>query len=285
MLHGVHVLGSRLRHTKALERQRWLWDRVEPTWKWAFGRLSRRDGFLTHLNGDVFRLEYEVGARYERADKHAYETLTYGEWTKAIAPGMTTLDIGAHYGFFSLAAAARVGPQGRVYAFEPAPATLAILRGHVRLNRFTDRLIVVPKVVADTVGVVKFYSEGTSMSASLGKRNLEELCPRHPAPGAIDETMVQSTTIDLFGREQGIRPDVIKVDVEGAELLTLRGGRDTLIAFRPRVLCEIHPLQMAHVGHTVDELRQFVDSVNYTIRPLDEPGANRIFHVWLESRS
>ncbi|HVT39905.1 MAG TPA: FkbM family methyltransferase [Gemmatimonadaceae bacterium] len=241
--------------------------------------LTRRRGFPTHVNQDVFNLVYDVGARYERSDKHAYEPAIYHEWTGALLPGMTVLDIGAHYGFFSLAAALRVGSEGRVYAFEPAPATLQILRDHVRLNRLDNRMTVVPQVVGDAEGEVKFYFDGTSMSASVGRSNIEELCPQHH--DVITETIVPCTTIDAFCRAQSIIPGLIKIDVEGAELLALRGAVETLRNVRPQVLCEIHPLQMMTLGYAVHDLERFLAGVGYTMTRIDQPSPQGIFHAWL----
>jgi FkbM family methyltransferase len=196
---------------------------------------------------------------------------------------MAVLDIGAHYGFFSLAAALRVGSLGRVYAFEPAPATLQILRDHVRLNRLDKRMIVVPRVVGDVEGEVKFYFDGTSMSASLGRGNIEDLCPQHH--DVVTETIVPCTTIDAFSRAQSIIPRVIKLDVEGAELLALRGAVETLRDARPRILCEVHPLQMMTLGCTVNDLERFLEDVDYGMTRIDQPGPQGIFHAWLGSRA
>ncbi len=280
MLHALHVMASRLRHVPLLERQRWLWDTIEPAWQRAFARLTRRRGFLTHVNDDVFLRTYEVGARYERADKHAYEPAVYGEWAAALRPGMCVVDVGAHYGFFSLAAARRVGPGGHVFAFEPSPATVAVLQEHVRLNAWEGRVTVVPMVAGDRDGEVSFFTYGTSMAASLGRANVKDLNPERPKE--VREERLPSTTLDTFCRSRGVTPGLLKIDVEGAELLVLRGAAGLLAGARPRVLCEIHPRQMENVGSSLAEFEAFVRQARYTIRPLADPNPMGIFPSWLE---
>ena len=146
MFEKLHDLGSRVRHTPVLERQRWLWDTVEPAWQRMFARISDQQGFATHINGDIFKLTYEWGSRYDRLDQRAYEPVVYAALTEAIREGMTVFDIGAHIGMFTLGTAKRVGSKGRVYAFEPSPETALILERHVALNAWQDRVEVVRAV-------------------------------------------------------------------------------------------------------------------------------------------
>ena len=77
MLITLHTIGSRIRHSRFLEGQGWLWEKVEPYWQRAFERLSRRRGFLTHVNGDRYRLVYTFGSRYDRHDHRVYEPSFY----------------------------------------------------------------------------------------------------------------------------------------------------------------------------------------------------------------
>lgn len=280
MFHALHVLGSRLRHIPLLERQRWLWSAIEPAWQRSFALLTGRRGFLTHINDDVFRLDYAVGARYERHDRRTYEPVAYDAWSSAIRSDMTVMDIGAHYGFFSLAAAVRVGPGGRVYAFEAAPETVAVLARHVRLNRFSDRIVVVAKVVHDRVGLVSFFTYGTSMAASLGRANVEDLNPEHPP--LAREVILPSTTVDEFCTEHDLTPTLLKIDVEGAELAVVRGAARLLRRARPRVLCEIHPRQMETLGGSLAHFDACLQGCGYRIQPLGEPNSMGIFASWLE---
>src|SRR5215472_16112105 len=183
MIEKLHQIGSRVRHTTVLERQRWLWATVEPAWQRMFARMSDQKGFATHIDGDIFKLTYKWGSRYDRLDQRTYEPVFYGALSGAVREGMTVFDIGAHIGILTLAAAKRVGPKGRVYAFEPTPETAQVLERHVALNGWQDRVEVVSEVASDSDGTVAFYVNGMSMSASLGRENVEVLSPERPADG------------------------------------------------------------------------------------------------------
>jgi len=276
LLESIHRLGSKIRHSPLLRRQTWLWQRVEPVWQAAFARASKDRGFETRINGDVFRLDYSLAARYDREDKRSYEPVFYSAFVEEIRPGMKVADVGAHFGFFTLAAALRVGGEGRVFSFEPSAQTAATLRQNVLLNHWQERVEVVETVVSDAEGFVSFYTYGTSMAASLSRQNVEVLNPERPA--AATEIKVLSVTIDQFCKARLIGLDLLKIDVEGAELLVLRGARALLLTARPRILCEIHPLQMQHCGCSKAELDSFLQDVGYRLEPLDAPNPAGIFH-------
>lgn len=285
MFESVHRLGSAIRHAPLLSRQEWLWRAVEPVWESAFRRTSA-NGFETRVNGDVFRLEYRYGARYDRDDHQAYEPVISGALAAAIAPGMTVWDLGAHIGLLTLAAARHVGPQGRVVSFEPAPATFSTLRHHVTLNGFDDRVEVVNAVVSDRSGSTSFYVYGDSMSASLGRDNLDVLSPQKLTDPSFEarEIEVRTVTADQFAAQRNSYPDVVKIDVEGAELLVLRGARELLARKAVVVICEVHPLQMRNCDSSLEAFTRFLDEVGYASEPLDPPGPGGIFHARIARR-
>jgi FkbM family methyltransferase len=281
MFERLHGLGSTIRHSRLMSRQDWLWRAVEPTWQQAFARLSRGRGFTTSINEDVFQLDYAIGSRYARHGHGAYEPSFYQPFVDRVKSGMVVFDIGAHVGLFTLGAAKRVGPRGRVFAFEPAPATFALLVQQIRLNGWNDRVEAIRGVVSDVDGRIPFYAHGTSMAASLSRENLEVLNPeRFATPAARLE--VASMTIDGLCLDRKVAPDVVKIDVEGAELRVLRGAADLLEVGRVVILCEIHPQQMANCGSSVAELGSFLEKVGYSIQRLDEPNPMGIFHALLQ---
>ena len=283
MFEKLHQLGSRVRHTSLMGRQSWLWATVEPAWQRMFARMSDQQGFSTHINGDIFKLTYEWGSRYDRLDQRAYEPVFYGALTGAVREGMTVFDLGAHIGILTLAAAGRVGPKGRVYAFEPSPETARTLERHIALNGWQDRVEVVRAVASDLDGTVPFYVSGMSMAASLGRENMEVLSPDRPAEGAV-KLEVPSVTLDRFCASCGVKPDVLKIDVEGAELRVLRGARNLLATRRLTILCEVHPKQMEYCASSFEELHAYLEDVGYSMEPLDEPNPMGIFHCRMTFR-
>jgi FkbM family methyltransferase len=283
MIETLHRIGSRIRHSRFLDDQKWLWGTVEPYWQRIFERLSQRRGFATHINEDMFKLVYDFASRYDRYDHRAYEPTFYHAFIQPIEPGMTVFDIGAHIGLFTLAAAKRVGREGQVFAFEPCQETVALLKRHIHLNGWQDRVEVITAVVSEVNGVVPFYTHGVSMAASLGRENVEVLNPeRLDNPAHKSETA--SVTLDQFCKGRNIRPNVLKIDVEGAELRVLRGAQNVLLNEQLFILCEIHPKQMQYCGSSQHELIAFIDSIGYCLRPIDEPNEFGIFHGLIARR-
>jgi len=83
-------------------------------------------------------------------------------------------------------------------------------------------------------------SDGESMAASVAGANVEVL--NHQVPDSpAKEVVVPSMTRDRFCRERNLRPAIMKIDVEGAEVNALKGAREVLTGSRPTILCEIHP--------------------------------------------
>jgi len=282
MLEALHRTGSRIRNSAVLRRQTWLWRRVEPLWIALFERASTQHGFLTHLNGDALRLTYEYAARYDRADRGVYEPIFYNAFVREIRAGMQVLDIGGHVGFFALGAALRSGREGHVHVFEPTPETIRVLKRHIELNGWTDRITVFPGVMADKDGEMTFYSHGSSMASSLSRANTVDLNPERPKQATV--LSVPAVTLDSYCRKNGIRPDVIKIDVEGAELLVLQGGRQTLMQSRPIVLCEVHTRHLANCGGSVEQFDACVRELGYSSQALDTPNENGTYHTVLRPR-
>ena len=82
----MHRIGSGVRNSDILRNQAWIWQTIEPIWNRAFKRIYARNGYPAHINGEVFRLEYEYGARYDRRDNQIYEPTFYGPFVSLIEP-------------------------------------------------------------------------------------------------------------------------------------------------------------------------------------------------------
>src|SRR5262249_1753626 len=190
-------------NSRMLRGQDWLWRAIEPAWQRAFTRFSGRRGFTTSINQDAFQLDYVIGSRYARRGHGAYEPGFYQPFVEKIKAGMVVFDVGAHVGIFTLGAAKRVGPNGRVFAFEPSPATFSLPEHQVLLNGWRDRVETVRGVVSDVAGTVSFYTYGTSMAASMSRENVEVLNPERLARPAICHEAA-SVTLDQFCSERNI---------------------------------------------------------------------------------
>jgi FkbM family methyltransferase len=188
-----------------------------------------------------------------------YERHTRTLFEDAVKSGMRVLDLGAHIGYFTLLAARAVGSTGRVYAFEPDPANYKFLCHNIALNGMQDIVTTVPKAVADTSGTRPFFAhpKHSVMSSFWGEGGSD---------GAVS---VECTTVDDF--LDGCQIDVVKLDVEGAELDALRGMRGTLTnTSRLAIFVECNPTALAAAGASVRELLDELDALELDVRVVDE---------------
>jgi FkbM family methyltransferase len=139
----------------------------------------------------------------------------------------TVLDIGANQGLYARAMLSR---GARVYAFEPNPEMAQTLSRNLR----NPRLEVVQKAIADRIGTVDFHIDlrpGVGAVASSVHR-LDDL------EGVTKQITVECTTVDAFCSERRIRPQFIKVDVEGGEREVFAGARETIARNAPFMVFE-----------------------------------------------
>lgn len=176
-----------------------------------------------------------------------------GALAAELRPGATFFDIGANVGYVTLIAARLVGPSGRVVAFEPVPENVAAIRENLALNGI-DWVEVHETAVARERGRAALIISDVSAFSRLASVNVPT--------GARETIEVQVISIDEFMASPGAPvPDVIKIDVEGAELEVLEGMRETLAAHRPVLLCEVHDCNSEYVA--------LVDALGYVPVNLD----------------
>lgn len=153
--------------------------------------------------------------------------------------GKVFWDIGAHVGYHSLAFAA-LG--AKVLAFEPNPANVERLKLHVQRNQgLTPRIRYMAVAVSDADGEVRFSSSDELSGESTGG-HLDRALPPLPdsAYARFREAVVPAVSIDSLIKRGEDPPDILKIDIEGAEELALRGGREFFPQHNPVLLMEIH---------------------------------------------
>jgi FkbM family methyltransferase len=176
---------------------------------------------------------------------------------------MSCVSIGANLGVYPLLLAAWSAPGGAVYAFEPNPTTATVLRDHVRMSDFGDRITVIEAAVADAPGVATLFAAGVDGMSRLGSANP---LLRHTRP-----IEVRVETLDGYCTRQRIRPDVIVADVEGFEGAVLRGAR-SLFREGPPPICvvEMHPQAWAPAGTNRDSIARLLADLG--VRPVPLTG-------------
>jgi FkbM family methyltransferase len=154
---------------------------------------------------------------------------------QVLQPGAVVFDIGANYGLFGWQALRRVGPQGRVVFFEPNPVVAARLRQNLETNEVSNAVLI-EKAVSECPGssTLQVPPRGQSGLASLNADG-SALPGWRPHP-------VECVSVDDFVSASGLRPTLLKIDVEGHELSVLRGAEETLQSCRPVLMLEMEVL-------------------------------------------
>jgi FkbM family methyltransferase len=201
-----------------------------------------------------------------------------GHWGGAHNKGFTTcieacrgkkcvFDVGAHVGFVALPVASVMSKDGHLIAFEPAVANIAMLRRHLALNGFGSVEVVEALVgESDRDGVPFFESVGPHGQNSIVLKSGNAL---KSEMGGYAQVMRRQVSLDSFCAKTRLIPEVIKIDVEGAELAVLRGARETLLRNRPLVILSIHPRELSLAGESVDCLRDEISNLNYDLLDID----------------
>ena len=251
----------------------------DPAWPRWYGTPEARDAaaqqrlrafaamnapvLVTVLDG--LKIWLEPGDELSRALllSGTYEPETLLAIRTLLPQGGVCLDAGAHCGMISLFAATCAGPHGRVLAFEPSPREFARLQANLAANNL-PHLTAHQSAIAETAGTV------TLRLAEPGHAGHNTIGTAFAYPGVqvADRVQVQATTLNaaLAGLD---RCDLIKMDIEGAELRALRGGEAALARLRPALILEVFDAALAGSGDTVADLMAWLEAHGYQARDID----------------
>ena len=200
---------------------------------WMKGMKIRR-----HMR--TFKPSYVTG-RYESAIQDAMG--------KELKSARLFFDVGANIGIFTLLAMRVMPPGGRAVAFEPHPETAQDMRLQLQANDLTDRVTVVEAAAGDRCGSIEMDVDANSVMVRLATLS----------SATRKKTLrVKLTTIDEQARLLGELPDIMKVDVEGAEILTLKGADRVLGERKPVLFVEVHTPEIA------EELYPLLEGYGYS---------------------
>ena len=187
-----------------------------------------------------------------------YEPTTLKLLQGLLKPGAAFLDVGAHIGFYSLAAAASV-PGIKVVAFEPNPKNFRILLANAAANGLANALCE-PVAVSEHEGTAVLYLTESDMSASLMKGFQAEDTRQ------IDSITVRTVSLDSYLRDHTLPgQSVIKVDIEGHETAFFRGARQTISRNKPDIILEV-------IYEQDPEIVCWLKSLGYRFYPITNEG-------------
>lgn len=172
-----------------------------------------------------------------RDNLSAYIVLEQEDWfedeirfvRRWLKPGMRAMDVGANVGVYTVAMAKAVGGSGRVWAFEPTPATADCLQHSLDANKF-DNVTVVRAAVSEGAGTMDFSLRTHAEENAVAKA------------GSVGPQVlrVAAVTLDGMSADRGCTNiDFVKLDVEGHEFEVIRGAREFLRTNSPLLMFEI----------------------------------------------
>jgi FkbM family methyltransferase len=234
-------------------------------WFWQYFHDRRRDAPIVVRWHDNTRLRLCLGNDLTAQIYIAgcWEPNEFAFLDRILRPGMTFVDAGANDGIYTVFAAQRVGAGGLVWAFEPSPRELERLCCNLELNHLAARVF--PLALADVEGQAELMLGGYEHEG-------------HNTLGAFAYSEVESAgkvavrlrrLDDIVAEDAPARMDVLKLDVEGAELRLLRGATATLERYRPVVLFEASEPSLRNQGASGAELIEFFGAQRFTIYSFD----------------
>lgn len=189
-----------------------------------------------------------------------------------IDPGDTIFDIGAHSGIYTVLFGSLAGRNGKVYAFEPFPKNVELLKGTIALNSMEKNSFVECVALSDKPGKLSFYPFKRERESSNPRTYPGESGMLHsliPGPGFSKDSAitVPANTLDHYTKNKNIEfVDFIKIDTEGAELKVIKGGRELLKRSKDvTMLIELHPVELRADNSSISDVINELDSLGFKI--------------------
>jgi len=229
---------------------RWMRERI--TGSAIVVVTERIDGHQIGINSDYIDLLKGQG----------YEKGTTRVFTELVKEGMNVVDIGANVGYYTLLAARRVGPSGKVYAFEPEPQNFKLLIENIQLNGY-ENVVAVQKAVSNRAGTASLFLglRGSGSHSLLSSRDYGK-----------ETIAIETVTLDEFFEKEGSPAiQVIKMDIEGWEMEALDGMRKLIRLNSPlKMIVEFYTGGLLSRGMSPLALTSKLIELGFTISAIDE---------------
>jgi len=254
---------------------------ILPLYQWAIKRFSGW-GFTRFYPIQLFHrfIRSHLISTFANVDGHKmyldqYDTLglsilgTYEPCETALVKrevkaGERVLDIGANIGYFTLIFARRVGPSGRVYAFEPDPTNFAILKRNVETNGYRN-VILIQKAVSNVTRPIRLY---------LASRNKAD----HRIYDSEDNrpsVEIEATRLDDYFKDRSEKISFIKMDIQGAEGGAIQGMRNILRDNKSvRLLTEFWPIGLRRFGVEAREYLYALEAEGFRFHDVQKGGGH-----------
>lgn len=253
---------------------RWFTQNVSS--QWGMRIIRRLPRFITDFEtealykgvrfrvftGETIGSHLFYSGEYERAQVDAFSSL--------VSPGDLIFDAGANMGIFSLLASKH---GAFVVAFEPSLNIYKRLNTNIQLNRAESIVRAVNSAVANERSTVFFFE------ARYGNQGVGRIFSFGDTGETAEKYRVPADTFDNYAQRYGT-PQLIKIDIEGAEWLALKGAKRLMsLENAPKFFIEFHPQEMEHIGGSVEDCVKLFQESGYLVYQL--PGImSRDNHSW-----
>jgi FkbM family methyltransferase len=181
----------------------------------------------------------------------SFEPNEFAFLDRFLRPGMVFIDVGANDGYYTLFAARRVGPSGRVVAAEPSSRERAHLQRNLGRNGL-DNVSVVAAAIGASAGLADLH---LAHGVHAGHNTLGGFAHDDVVRASLERVPIEP--LDQVVARLGLsRVDFVKIDVEGAEARVISGAPRVLESMRPAMLIEVNDKALRAQGHCADSLLQ-----------------------------
>lgn len=238
-----------------------------------FNRSDSHALKLTHIAGNQaaginINLPVHMKGYFGKMAEGNYESYILKALTKTTDLNNKTIwDIGAHIGYHTLLFAKSVGKNGRVYAFEPNTVNRELLEANISLNKELGSIIEIrSEALSDKTGRGKLLISPDPLATSSSGSHISGIktpYEKNVYREFIEKEIQLETADNLIGQKILPAPDIIKMDVEGAEFAVLTGAPNLLRNVRPIMIIEIHSAELMH------NVLRLLDAHRYATEILD----------------
>ena len=232
---------------------------------WPYGSIVEIQGSQMFMNIN----DESPGIRttfQSYASNKTHEETTTALFKKVIKKGDVVVDLGANIGYFTLLAAKLVGKDGKVFSFEPEPKNYNYLKKNIELNNYSN-VFAFQKAVSNKDGRTTLFICAYDSGHHTINRDAGIEAYRRGRAGETKEVEVELVRLDSFLEGKVDKVDVMKIDVEGSELLAIEGSKGILDKNKNiKIFLEFFPLLIKEMGSSPEVLiRELIEEHQFNI--------------------
>ena len=234
------------------------------TYKYFFKNLKPSGLTKIKIHDFMILIEAdEIGMAPQLLEKGVYEPFETLQVNSILKSGDVFVNIGANFGYYTLLASKLVGQTGKVYAFEPEPKNLFLLKNNVTQNNLKN-VEVSDFAVSNQDGLqLDLYTDQKNIgNPSLSLRNI---------PNLMGHVRVQTITLDSYFKDSGL-PEInlIQMDTQGSEGNIIDGAAELIQKYHPVIIMEFWPYGLKNLGTEASSLLKKMSAFGYSRMVLNE---------------